>query len=86
MNRDDLLQRLDDKNTPWDLIIIGGGATGLGAAIEASSRGYRTLLLEQHDFIVKCENYIDKIAKHCTDITAIVGSPTINPNKKGKQL
>ncbi len=34
----------------WDVIIIGGGATGLGAAVDAASRGYKTLLLEQHDF------------------------------------
>lgn len=34
----------------WDLCIIGGGATGLGIAIDASSRGYRTILVEQHDF------------------------------------
>jgi len=34
----------------WDLLIIGGGSTGLGAAIDAISRGYRTLLLEQSDF------------------------------------
>lgn len=50
MNRDDLLQRLDDRTTPWDVLIIGGGATGLGTAIEAAARGYRTVLLEQHDF------------------------------------
>ena len=35
---------------PWDVIVIGGGATGLGTAVDASSRGYRTLLLEQVDF------------------------------------
>ncbi len=34
----------------WDIIIIGGGATGLGAAVDSSSRGFKTLLLEQHDF------------------------------------
>lgn len=34
----------------WDVIIIGGGATGLGAAVDAASRGYATLLLEQSDF------------------------------------
>ncbi len=34
----------------WDVVIIGGGATGLGCAVDAASRGYRTLLLEQHDF------------------------------------
>ena len=34
----------------WDIIIIGGGATGLGAGVDAASRGYDTLLLEQSDF------------------------------------
>ncbi len=34
----------------WDIVIIGGGATGLGAALDATSRGYKTLLVEQHDF------------------------------------
>jgi glycerol-3-phosphate dehydrogenase len=35
---------------PFDVIVIGGGATGLGVAVDASSRGFRTLLLEAHDF------------------------------------
>ncbi|HQW85069.1 MAG TPA: FAD-dependent oxidoreductase, partial [Ferruginibacter sp.] len=34
----------------WDIIIIGGGATGLGTAVDAASRGYKTLLVEQYDF------------------------------------
>ena len=34
----------------WDIVVVGGGATGLGAAVEAASRGYKTLLLEAHDF------------------------------------
>ena len=34
----------------FDVIVIGGGASGLGSAVDAASRGYRTLLLEQHDF------------------------------------
>ena len=34
----------------WDLIVIGGGATGLGIAVDASQRGYTTLLLEKNDF------------------------------------
>src|SRR6266540_2486469 len=50
MNRDASLQRLADRNNRWDVIVIGGGATGLGSAVEAASRGYRTLLVEQHDF------------------------------------
>ena len=43
------LKLLEEKR-PWDLLIIGGGATGLGVAVDASSRGYRVLLVEQHDF------------------------------------
>lgn len=50
MNREEMLSRLKNTDTPWDLIIIGGGATGLAGAIESASRGYRTLLLEQDDF------------------------------------
>lgn len=38
------------ETTNWDIIIIGGGATGLGTAVDAASRGYKTLLLEQSDF------------------------------------
>ncbi len=34
----------------WDFIIIGGGASGLGIAVDTASRGYKTLLLESHDF------------------------------------
>jgi glycerol-3-phosphate dehydrogenase len=34
----------------WDVVVIGGGATGLGSAVDAAARGYRTLLLEAHDF------------------------------------
>ena len=47
-DRDRLLAQLD--NTPaWDVIVIGGGA-GLGTAVDAASRGYRTLLIEGADF------------------------------------
>lgn len=49
MNREEMYKNLDDPR-PFDVIIIGGGATGLGAAVDAASRGYRTLLLEQSDF------------------------------------
>ncbi|WP_236778461.1 glycerol-3-phosphate dehydrogenase/oxidase [Pseudalgibacter alginicilyticus] len=37
-------------NLEWDVIIIGGGATGLGVALDSVTRGYKTLLLEQVDF------------------------------------
>jgi glycerol-3-phosphate dehydrogenase len=49
MLRSDILAQLDPP-TPWDMIIIGGGATGLGCGVDAASRGYRTLLLEERDF------------------------------------
>jgi glycerol-3-phosphate dehydrogenase len=35
---------------PWDIAVIGGGATGLGAAVDAASRGLKVVLLEQGDF------------------------------------
>jgi len=50
MNRDQMLKALTASTAPWDIIIIGGGATGLGTAVDAAARGYRTLLLEQSDF------------------------------------
>lgn len=49
LNRAESLKQAGSPE-PWDYIIIGGGATGLGAAVEAASRGYRTLLLEAEDF------------------------------------
>ena len=50
MNREMLVNDRRKDLQPWDIIVIGGGATGLGAALEAVTRGYRTLLLEQVDF------------------------------------
>ncbi|SFC48463.1 glycerol-3-phosphate dehydrogenase [Parapedobacter composti] len=38
------------RTPQWDIAIVGGGATGLGVALDAASRGYKTILLEQHDF------------------------------------
>jgi glycerol-3-phosphate dehydrogenase len=49
MNRDAFLRQLLSDEL-WDLAIIGGGATGLGIAVDAASRGYRAVLLEQSDF------------------------------------
>jgi glycerol-3-phosphate dehydrogenase len=45
-----MIEALADKSARWDIIIIGGGATGLGCAVDAASRGYRTALLERSDF------------------------------------
>ncbi len=38
------------KITTWDVVVIGGGATGLGTALDAAARGYSVLLVEQSDF------------------------------------
>ncbi len=48
MKRERMVAQLE--HGPWDVLVIGGGATGLGIAVDAQTRGYRTLLLEQHDF------------------------------------
>ncbi len=50
MNREEMFGRLEDKDVLYDFIVIGGGATGIGVALEASARGYSVLLLEQSDF------------------------------------
>jgi glycerol-3-phosphate dehydrogenase len=50
VNRKRMLEAAADSATLWDIIIIGGGATGLGVAVDAAARGYRTLLLEKGDF------------------------------------
>lgn len=44
-----MIQELE-KTIDWDVIIIGGGATGLGIAMDAATRGYKTILVEQADF------------------------------------
>lgn len=49
MNREQQIQQLE--STPdWDICIIGGGATGLGTAVDAATRGFKTILFEQYDF------------------------------------
>jgi glycerol-3-phosphate dehydrogenase len=50
MQREESLARLEKRAGPWDLIVIGGGATGVGCAVDAASRGLDVLLLEQSDF------------------------------------
>jgi glycerol-3-phosphate dehydrogenase len=50
MDRDRAIDQITSFRGYWDLVVIGGGATGLGTAVDAAARGYRTLLLEQSDF------------------------------------
>ena len=50
MDRNSVKKKISKKDKEWDIVIVGGGATGLGCAVDAASRGYKTLLLEQVDF------------------------------------
>src|SRR5687768_987123 len=50
MNRVSSLNRLVSRDEPWDFAVIGGGATGVGVAVDAASRGYSCCLLEGSDF------------------------------------
>jgi glycerol-3-phosphate dehydrogenase len=50
MNRTQMIAKMSNRTSPWDMVIIGGGATGVGVAVDAASRGYEVLLLEQSDF------------------------------------
>jgi glycerol-3-phosphate dehydrogenase len=62
MNRALSLQRLAASADPWDVLVIGGGATGLGVAVDAAARGYRTALVEQHDFAKGTSSRSTKLA------------------------
>jgi len=50
VNRDEAVSRLKEHEKPWDMAVIGGGATGMGIAVDAASRGYEVVLFEAHDF------------------------------------
>ena len=49
MNRSSSIEEIK-KTAAWDIIVIGGGATGLGIAVDAANRGFKVLLLEKNDF------------------------------------
>jgi glycerol-3-phosphate dehydrogenase len=50
MKREAMIARIHERKEPWDILVIGGGATGAGIAVDAASRGYSVLLLEREDF------------------------------------
>ncbi len=50
VNRETFLQRIEEHGEAWDLAVVGGGATGVGIAVDAATRGYDVVLLEQSDF------------------------------------
>lgn len=61
MRRERMLHRLANTER-WDVVVIGGGATGLGTAIDAASRGYQSLLLERADFAQGTSSRSTKLA------------------------
>ena len=50
MNREGMISRIRSSLETFDIVVIGGGATGAGIAVDAASRGFSTLLLERTDF------------------------------------
>lgn len=48
--RNEIVKTISNPETIWDIIVVGGGASGLGTALDSVARGYKTLLLEQADF------------------------------------
>jgi len=50
MNREQMIEQITKRTDPWDMVVIGGGATGMGVAVDAASRGFDVLLLEAKDF------------------------------------
>jgi glycerol-3-phosphate dehydrogenase len=50
MNRQTFLDRIQQRQEPWDVAVVGGGATGVGIAVDTAARGYHVVLLEQSDF------------------------------------
>ena len=50
MQRESMLQNVRERKQPWDIAVIGGGATGVGVAVDAAARGLDVVLVEAHDF------------------------------------
>ena len=50
MNRSQLIAKIKERKFAWDMVVVGGGATGVGVALDAASRGFQVLLVEQSDF------------------------------------
>lgn len=50
MQREAMLRTIRERGEPWDIAVIGGGATGMGVAVDAASRGLDVVLVEAHDF------------------------------------
>ena len=50
MKREEMVGKVRQRSEPWDIVVIGGGETGMGVAVDAAARGLSVVLLEAHDF------------------------------------
>lgn len=50
LQRSHIIERVFTRTEPWDFVVVGGGATGVGIAVDAASRGFSVCLVEQCDF------------------------------------
>ena len=50
MRREEMIGKVRERSEPWDIVVIGGGATGMGVAVDAAARGLSVALVEAHDF------------------------------------
>ena len=50
MERAAQIKKLSEKDKIWDMVVVGGGATGLGVAVDAATRGMSVACLEKTDF------------------------------------
>jgi glycerol-3-phosphate dehydrogenase len=50
MQREEMVRKIRERQEPWDLAIVGGGATGMGVAVDAAARGLSVVLVEAYDF------------------------------------
>src|SRR5437763_12628848 len=60
-SREQVLKEIGAAPGEWDIVVVGGGATGLGTAVDAAARGYRTLLLEAYDFAKGTSSHSTKL-------------------------
>jgi glycerol-3-phosphate dehydrogenase len=61
LRREQVLKEIGVAPGEWDVVVVGGGATGLGTAVDAAARGYKTLLLEAYDFAKGTSSHSTKL-------------------------
>src|ERR1035437_180827 len=86
MTRSEMYRRLRAHAGSWDMIVVGGGATGAGVAIDAASRGYDVLLLEQSDFGKGTSSRSTKLSASCFRTRPRCGAPPgVEPGDRARR-